>query len=82
MRTTTQTDGSEATFAVDMDDVLEMAGRTPLQALASAYAARLAAIRAHADAVELADIGEQIAVLERICLRDGGRRPFGGTDQH
>jgi len=82
MRTTTQTDGSETAFAVDMDDVLEMAGRTPLQALASAYAARLAAIRAHADAVELADIGEQIAVLERICLRDGGRRPFGGTDQH
>jgi len=82
MRTTTQTDGSETAFAVDMDDVLEMAGRTPLQALASAYAARLAAIRARADAVELADIGEQIAVLERICLRDGGRRPFGGTDQH
>ncbi|HKG49357.1 MAG TPA: hypothetical protein VKB14_02870 [Actinomycetales bacterium] len=82
MRTTTQTDGPEAAFALDMDDVLEMAGRTPLQALASAYAARLAAIRAHADALELADIGEQIAVLERICLRDGGRRPFGSTDQH
>jgi len=82
MRTTTQTDGPEVAFAADMDDVLEMAGRTPLQALASAYAARLAAIRAHADAVELADIGEQIAVLERICLRDGGRRPFGGSDQH
>src|SRR4051794_32960107 len=40
MRTTTQTDGPEVAFAADMDDVLEMAGRTPLQALASAYAAR------------------------------------------
>jgi hypothetical protein len=63
----------------DMDDVLELSGRTPLQALASAYAARLAAIRAHADAVELAEVAEQIAVLERICLHDGGRRPFGGA---
>jgi hypothetical protein len=65
---------------LDMDDVLEFAGRTPLQALASAYADRLAAIRARADALELADSTERIAVLERICLRDGGRRPFGGSD--
>ena len=69
---------SDAQPSWDVDDILELAGRTPLQALASAYAARLAAIRAHADAVELADVGEQIAVLERICLHDGGRRPFGG----
>jgi hypothetical protein len=74
--------GREPTFHVgaadfDIDDVLELSGRTPLQALASAYAARLAAIRAKADAVELADVGERIAVLERICLHDGGRRPFG-----
>ena len=71
---------AETSFPLDMDDILQLAGRTPLQALASAYAARLAAIRARADAMELADIGEQIAVLERICLRDGGRRPFGGAD--
>jgi len=71
---------AETSFPFDMDDILQLAGRTPLQALASAYAARLAAIRARADSMELADIGEQIAVLERICLRDGGRRPFGGAD--
>ena len=69
---------SDSRASWDVDDILELAGRTPLQALASAYAARLAAIRAHADAVELADVGEQIAVLERICLHNGGRRPFGG----
>ena len=66
--------------AFDVDDLLELTGRTPLQALASAYADRLAAIRARADAVELADVGERIAVLERICLHDGGRRPFGGGE--
>jgi hypothetical protein len=55
-------------------EVVELEGRTPLQALASAYAARLAAIRARADAVELSEIAEQMAVLERICLRDSGRR--------
>ena len=72
--------GAESGMHLDMDDVLEFAGRTPLQALASAYADRLAAIRARADALELADSTERIAVLERICLRDGGRRPFGGSD--
>jgi hypothetical protein len=77
MRATSETESDERT-SWDVDDVLELAGRTPLQALASAYATRLAAIRAHADAVELADVAEQIAVLERICLHDGGRRPFGG----
>jgi hypothetical protein len=77
MRATSEPE-SDSHASWDLDDVLEHAGRTPLQALASAYAARLAAIRAHADAVELADVGEQIAVLERICLHDGGRRPFGG----
>ena len=81
MRTTAKPGSVTEPFPIDMDEVLEMAGRTPLQALASAYAARLAAIRVRADAMELADIGEQIAVLERICLRDGGRRPFGGADQ-
>lgn len=80
MRTTVDARKAELFFPLDMDDVLELAGRTPLQALASAYAARLAAIRVRADAMELADIGEQIAVLERICLRDGGRRAFGGAD--
>ena len=77
MRATSEPE-SDAHASWDLDDVLELSGRTPLQALASAYAARLAAIRAHADAVELADVGEQIAVLERICLHNGGRRPFGG----
>jgi hypothetical protein len=80
MQATSGTDDVRRTAGFDMDDVLELAGRTPLQALASAYAARLAAIRSKADAVELADIGERIAVLERICLHDGGRRPFGGVD--
>ena len=80
MQATSGSHSAQATPTFDMDDVLELAGRTPLQALASAYAARLAAIRSRADAVELADLGEQIAVLERICLHDGGRRPFGGAD--
>ena len=80
MHATSGTGSVDRAVAFDMDDVLELAGRTPLQALASAYAARLAAIRAHADAVELADVGEQIAVLERICLHDGGRRRFGGVE--
>ena len=80
MQATSGAHSAQATPTFDMDDVLEFAGRTPLQALASAYAARLAAIRSRADAVELADLGEQIAVLERICLHDGGRRPFGGAD--
>ena len=79
MRATSEP-GSPSAGSWDMEDVLELAGRTPLQALASAYAARLAAIRSHADAVELAHIAEQIAVLERICLHDGGRRPFGGAE--
>lgn len=77
MRATSEPE-SDSHASWDLDDILELSGRTPLQALASAYAARLAAIRAHADAVELADVGEQIAVLERICLHNGGRRPFGG----
>jgi hypothetical protein len=80
MQTTSDAGRAEQAPTFDMDDVLEFAGRTPLQALASAYAARLAAIRARAGAVELADLSEQIAVLERICLHDGGRRPFGGVD--
>jgi hypothetical protein len=79
MRATSEP-GATSRMSWDMDDVLELAGRTPLQALASAYAARLAAIRVHADAVELAEVAEQIAVLERICLHDGGRRPFGGAE--
>jgi hypothetical protein len=84
MPLTSESGGAEPALhppsALDMDDVVEPAGRTPLQALASAYADRLAAIRARADAAELADVGERIAVLERICLHDGGRRPFGGAD--
>jgi hypothetical protein len=80
MQATSGTDDVRRTAGFDLDDLLEFAGRTPLQALASAYAARLAAIRSKADAVELADVGERIAVLERICLHDGGRRPFGGMD--
>jgi len=80
MQTTSHASKHESAPSFDMDDVLEFAGRTPLQALASAYAARLAAIRSRANAIELADLGEQIAVLERICLHDGGRRPFGGAD--
>jgi hypothetical protein len=79
MRATTDSDDAPEVLGWDMDEVLELAGRTPLQALASAYAARLAAIRAHADAMELAEVGEQIAVLERMCLHDGGRRPLNGT---
>jgi hypothetical protein len=50
MRATSEPE-SDSHASWDLDDVLELSGRTPLQALASAYAARLAAIRAHADAV-------------------------------
>jgi hypothetical protein len=53
-------------------DVFELSDRTPLQALAGAYADRLVLIRSHADAADLADNNALIASLERLCLRQDG----------
>jgi hypothetical protein len=50
-------------------DVFELSDRTPLQALAGAYADRLVLIRSHADASAIADNTALIASLERLCLR-------------
>ena len=50
-------------------DVFELSDRTPLQALAGAYADRLVLIRSHADASDIADNTALIASLERLCLR-------------
>jgi hypothetical protein len=52
-------------------DVFELSDRTPLQALAGAYADRLVLIRSHADATDIADNTALIASLERLCLRAG-----------
>lgn len=53
-------------------DVFELSDRTPLQALASAYADRLVLIRSRARATDLADNTALIASLERLCLRSTG----------
>jgi hypothetical protein len=53
-------------------DVFEFSDRTPLQALAGAYADRLVLIRSHADAADLADNTALIASLERLCMRQEG----------
>jgi len=53
-------------------DVFELSDRTPLQALAGAYADRLVLIRSRADAADLADNTALIASLERLCLRQDG----------
>jgi hypothetical protein len=50
-------------------DVFELSDRTPLQALAGAYADRLVLIRSHSDAASIADNTALIASLERLCLR-------------
>jgi hypothetical protein len=50
-------------------DVFELSDRTPLQALAGAYADRLVLIRSRADTLDLADNTALIASLERLCLR-------------
>jgi hypothetical protein len=50
-------------------DVFELSDRTPLQALAGAYADRLVLIRSQAAAGDLADNTALIASLERLCLR-------------
>jgi hypothetical protein len=50
-------------------DVFELSDRTPLQALAGAYADRLVLIRSHAATTDLADNTALIASLERLCLR-------------
>lgn len=50
-------------------DLFELSDRSPLQALASAYADRLMAIRSRPSAEELADSAALIASLERLCLR-------------
>ena len=63
--------------SVEPDDdanLFELADRTPLQALASAYADRLISIRAQADAQDLAESAALIANLERVCLRGDVRR--------
>lgn len=60
----------DTTDADDDVDLFELSDRTPLQALASAYAARLMAVRSNADAEELAESTALIASLERLCLRD------------
>ena len=53
-------------------DVFEFSDRTPLQALAGAYADRLVLIRSRAHAGDLADNTALIASLERLCLRHEG----------
>ena len=50
-------------------DVFDLSDRTPLQALAGAYADRLVLIRSRAAASDLADNTALIASLERLCLR-------------
>ncbi len=52
------------------DAMAEMGERTALQALAGAYADRLALVRAGADAEELLASAALIATLERSCLRN------------
>lgn len=54
------------------DDMFELSDRTPLQALAGAYADRLVLIRSRAAAGDLADNTALIASLERLCLRHEG----------
>lgn len=51
------------------DDILELGGRTPLQALSAAYAERIALLRALAPAEELMASTALIATLERTILR-------------
>ena len=54
------------------DDMFELSDRTPLQALAGAYADRLVLIRSRAAAGDLAENNPLIASLERLCLRSEG----------
>jgi hypothetical protein len=58
----------------DAEQVFTVSSRTPLQALAGAYADRLALLRERASAGELADSTAIIAGLEQLILIGDDRR--------
>lgn len=62
----------------EIREALDLDGRTPLQALASAYAERLCLVRAGAEDDEFAANDVAIAVLENLCRRPGRQEPARG----